>query len=122
MSFDSSPLLSILPSRSIAPPPVLAAPAAPTRWADVTIYFVNGETIGVRLPGAKPRHFHAVELEMAHKVTRNPTARFALLLHLCARRGRTDWRSARFADESPMAFDNFDAFKMQAHALRGALQ
>src|SRR5439155_8897421 len=105
MSFDSSPSLPMI---------LLPFSSAPAGWADVTIYFVNGETIGVRIAGAKPRHLHAVELGMAHKVTRNPTARFELLAHLCTRRGRTDWRSARFDEESPMAFDNFDAFKMQA--------
>lgn len=92
------------------------------RWADITIYPMNGETIGVAIAGARPRHFHAVEIGMAHKITRNPTVSFELLVHLCAHGGRADWRTARFAEEAPIAFDNFPAFKMQAYALRRSLR
>ena len=108
--------------RSVRVAPRALPSAAPARWSEVAIYPMNGETIGVAIRGEKPRHFHALELGMAHKVTRNPSVAFSLLLHLCARRGRTDWRSARFAEESPIAFDNFEAFKMQAYALRRILK
>lgn len=107
-------------SRIYVPPVIEVAPDA--RWQDVTIYPMNGETIGVALQGERPRHYHAVEIGMAHKVTRNPTVSFALLLHLCAQGGRTDWRAARSADDARIAFDNYAAFKMQAYALRRSLR
>ena len=108
--------------RQRAFPLPLVDPDAGARFSDLTIYPMNGETVGVAIFGEKPRHFHAVELGMAHRITRNPTVAFGLLLHLCESRGRTDWRSARFAEDAPIAFDNFAAFKMQAYALRRILK
>lgn len=107
--------------RSYSPPAPLL-PANGAAWSDITIYPMNGETVGIAIKNEKPRHFHAVEVGMAHKVTRNPTVSFELLLHLCAHHGRTDWRQARFSEDAPIAFDNFPAFKMQTYALRRALQ
>lgn len=104
------------------PPPAALVEVPPgARWQDVTIYPMNGETVGVSLAGGRPLHLHAVEIGMAHKITRNPTVAFELLLHLCAHGGRADWRAARFAEDAPIAFDNFPAFKMQGYALRRAL-
>jgi len=117
--FVVHPIVVDLRAHAPAAPPALAPHL---KWADVTIYPLNGETLGVIAGDAKPRHLHAVEIGMAHKVTRNPTVSFELLLHLCANGGRTDWRRARFAEEAPIAFDNFPAFKMQVYALKRALR
>jgi hypothetical protein len=91
-------------------------------WSDVTIYYVDGATVGIAVPGSRPLHASAVELGMAKQNSRTPSKRFALLLHLCRHRGRTDWRRARSSDEEPLVFDNFTAFRMQASPLRRDLQ
>jgi hypothetical protein len=91
-------------------------------WSDVTIYYVDGATVGIAVPGSRPLHASAVELGMAKQNSRTPSKRFALLLHLCRHRGRTDWKRARSSDEEPIAFDNFTAFRMQAGPLRRDLQ
>jgi hypothetical protein len=91
-------------------------------WSDVTIYYVDGATVGIAVPGSRPVHASAIELGMAKQNSRTPSKRFALLLHLCRHRGRTDWKRARSSDEEPVAFDNFTAFRMQANPLRGDLR
>jgi hypothetical protein len=91
-------------------------------WDDVTIYFVDGATVGVCMPGARPVHASAVDLGMAKDKARTPTRRFMLLVHLCLHRGKTDWRSARVSESHALAFDNFTAFRMQANDLRRELQ
>ncbi len=103
------------------PAPVFPLPPG-AGWGDVTVYFVDGATLGICVPGARPVHASAVELGLAKESSRMPTKRFALLAHLCLHRGRTDWRRARESDTHPVVFDNFAAFKMQATELRRDLQ
>jgi hypothetical protein len=114
----------------VAPPQARTAPSpAPrfqlppgARWNDVTIYYVDGATVGIAVPGARPVHASAIELGMAKETSRTPSRRFALLLHVCRHRGRTDWKTAGFAEDEPIAFDNFAAFRMQVSPLRRDLQ
>jgi hypothetical protein len=91
-------------------------------WSDVTIYYVDGATVGIAIPGARPMHASAIELGMAKERARTPSRRFALVLHLCRHRGRTDWKTSGFAEDEPIAFDNFAAFRMQVSPLRRDLQ
>jgi hypothetical protein len=114
----------------VAPPPASAAPVPVARfplppgagWGDIAIYYVDGATVGIAAPGARPVHASAIELGMAKENSRAPSRRFALLLHLCRHRGRTDWKTAGFAEDEPLAFDNFAAFRMQVSPLRRDLQ
>lgn len=114
----------------VAPPRAPDAPAPAARfplppgasWNDVGIYYVDGATVGVVVPGARPVHASAIELGMAKDTSRAPSRRFALLLHLCRNRGRTDWKTSGFAEEEPIAFDNFASFRMQVSPLRRDLQ
>jgi hypothetical protein len=112
------PAAAVIDAAATFTRPAIAAARFPlppaASWRDVTIYAVDGATIGIAAPGFEPRHHCAADLGMIHAITRNPTKRFSLLVHLCLERGRTDWRSA--------GFDNFEAFKMQAHGLRGQLR
>jgi hypothetical protein len=122
--------LSGVPAVVLVPPrpddsgaPAARFPLPPgAGWIDVTIYYVDGATVGIAVPGSRPVHASAVELGMAKQNSRTPSKRFALLLHLCRHRGRTDWKRARSSDEEPVAFDNFTAFRMQANPLRGDLR
>jgi hypothetical protein len=118
------PVLFPQPEQAVTPPRSAARFHVPpsANWSDVTIYCVDGATVGVCVPGERPVHVSAVELGMAKDKARTPAKRFALLVHLCMHRGRTDWRHARTADDHPVVFDNFAAFKMQATALRRDLQ
>ncbi len=105
------------------PPPAARFPVPPgAGWQDVTIYYVDGATVGIAVPGARPVHASAIELGMAKETSLMPSRRFALLLHLCRHRGRTDWKTAGRAEEEPIAFDNFAAFRMQITPLRRDLQ
>ncbi len=119
------------PKVVVVPPPVTSERARPAPrfplppgagWGDVTIYYVDGATVGIAVPGARPAHASAVELGMAKENSRTPSRRFALLLHLCRHRGRTDWKTAGHAEDEPLAFDNFAAFRMQVSPLRRDLQ
>lgn len=114
----------------VAPPQARSEPGPAARfplppgasWGDLTIYYVDGATVGIAAAGARPVHASAVELGMAKENSRTPSRRFALLLHLCRHRGRTDWRTAGRAEDEPIAFDNFAAFRMQVSPLRRDLQ
>jgi hypothetical protein len=123
--------LSGQPTVIVLPAPQQSAPECrPARfplppgagWGDVTIYYVDGATVGIAVPGARPVHASAIELGMAKERARTPSRRFALLLHLCRHRGRTDWKTSGFAQDEPLAFDNFAAFRMQVSPLRRDLQ
>jgi hypothetical protein len=114
----------VAPPRTPAAPPTAARFLLPpgATWNDVTIYYIDGATVGVAVPGARPVHVSAIELGMAKETSRERCKRFVLLLHLCLRRGRTEWKSAGFADDEPIAFENFAAFRMQVAPLRRDLQ
>lgn len=123
LSGSRAPLL--VPPELVADAPPRRAPLFPlppgARWDDVTIYGVDGATVGICAPGARPVHASAVDLGMAKAKARTPAKRFQLLVHLCVNRGQTDWKRARTASD-PLVFDNFAAFKMQAIELRRDLQ
>jgi hypothetical protein len=122
---SGSPAPLLVPPQPVADTAARRAPIFPlppgARWGDVTIYAVDGATVGICEPGARPVHASAVDLGMAKTKARNPAKRFKLLVHLCMNGGQTDWKRARTASD-PLVFDNFAAFKMQAIELRRDLQ
>jgi hypothetical protein len=122
---SGSPAPLLVPPEPVVEASARRAPLFPLppsgRWEDVTIYAVDGATVGICAPGSRPVHASAVDLRMAKTKARNPAKRFQLLVHLCMNRGQTDWKRARTASD-PLVFDNFAAFKMQAIELRRDLQ
>jgi hypothetical protein len=104
-----------------APPALVPLPPG-AGWRDVTVYYVDGVTVGVTAPGMRARHLTAIDLGMAKANSRGPSQRFKLLLHLCALGGRTNWRSAGMADQERLTFRSFEAFRMQANPLRRSLR
>jgi hypothetical protein len=115
----------------LVPPPAPAKPSRPAPrfplppgagWNDVTIYFVDGATVGICIPASRPVHASAVDLGMAKDKARVPSRMFTLLVHLCLHRGKTDWQSARRSETHTLVFDNYAAFRMQANGLRRQLQ
>jgi hypothetical protein len=124
-ALSGQPTVIVLPApqqRAEKRPPARFPLPPGAAWGDVTIYYVDGATVGIAVPGTRPAHASAIELGMAKERARTPSRRFALLLHLCRHRGRTDWKTSGFAEDEPLAFDNFAAFRMQVSPLRGDLQ
>ena len=104
------------PAPSIDPYPEVRRVSVPsgTRWNQIEIYRVNGETVGVRAHGTACGHYTHIDLGMAHKRTKQPTKKWAILMGLCEAHGRLDWsgRSAR----------DWSAHKQQVSELRPLLQ
>jgi hypothetical protein len=119
------------PQRCAPPPPPTAPRVAPkfllppwATWKNVTIYYVDGATLGITVPGSLAAQFTAVDLGMAKLTNRMGTKGFELLVHLCRMHGRTDLEKAANTDEEnhPITFKTPKAFSMQVAALGEHLQ
>ncbi len=62
-----------------------------TRWNQVELYPVDGETLGVRVLGAARGHHTHVHLGMADKRTKKATKKWSILIALCEAHGRLAW-------------------------------
>ena len=84
-----------------------------TRWNQIELYPVNGETLGVRAHGAARGQFTHVDLGMANKRTKQPTEKWKILVRLCEAHGRLAWSGSG---------RDWNAFKQQISELRPLLQ
>lgn len=86
-----------------------------TRWNQVEIYPVDGETLGVRVRGAACGHHTHVDLGMANKRTKKATKKWSILMGLCEAHGQMPWPKRASKKE-------WSAFKEQVSDLRPLLQ
>lgn len=92
-------------------PTSLQAPRG-SRWSEVTLYLVDGETMAARANGGRLQRFHHYEVGMSDGRTGRPNKKWRLLEGLCENFGELRWRGYAAS---------FGAFKEQvsghAHAL-----
>ncbi len=80
-------------------------------WKDLHFSLADGHTLLVRTSGVTVRRSY-VDLGMAHKTSRNPTAPWTLLVAVCNGRGQFDWK----------ALGDFGAAKTQVYELQRLLR
>jgi|GEM_PF-2536725 len=92
-----------------APATHRAAPGS--RWNQVKVWLVNGDTVRVELPGRAPQGFTAAELGLVHQrsTARQQTKGWQILSALCNGNGTCSWRAGGCA--------SFGAFKVQVSEL-----
>jgi hypothetical protein len=84
---------------------------AGSQWNQVKVWFVDGDTVRVEVPGRPPRSLTAAELGLVHKrsTARQQTKGWLILSALCEGNGTCSWRAGGCA--------SFDGFKVQVSAL-----
>ena len=108
------------PRAAIPAPPAKPPPGAPAagplipgarRWADVSIYLVDGEMVRIDVPG-RCRRFSYVDLGMAKVQNRRPNAQWQMLRAICEGDGEFKWRD----------FGQFQAARKTVSRLRQKLR
>jgi hypothetical protein len=98
--FEEVALPAILRLRPPLAEPAVARPSstggAPlaqrgTRWNEIELYFIDGDTLSVRVAGGHPQRKTCRELGMADKRGGGHTKRWELLVKLCEGRGHLKW-------------------------------
>ena len=84
-----------------------------TRWSEISIFLVDGETIAIQVPGQATRRYSHHELGLAHRRTGRPTKKWRILERLCENNGSLPWQ---------VVSNQFNAFKGQVSGLRRVLQ
>jgi hypothetical protein len=102
------------PSRAPAPPDPVHLHAPPgTRWSEITLYLVDGETIAIRAPGQRLQRVHHRQLGLVNQRTGRPSKQWEILERLCEGYGHLHWSGT---------VREFNAFKAQVSRLRSVLQ
>lgn len=109
LAYSAEPMVSIASNTNRAS---LQAPDG-TRWSEVTLYLVDGETIAVRTNGGRLQRFHHYDVGLADRRSGKPNKRWRLLEALYENYGEIRWRSHA---------STFGAFKEQVSGLRHVMQ
>ena len=83
------------------------------RWNQVEMFYVDGTTLAMRMPGHPMKRFSHQDIGLANARNRNPTKAWDLLVELCEQSGARSWSGTP---------KQFGAFKQLVSTLRDRLQ
>lgn len=86
---------------------------AGTRWNELSFYYIDGETLAVRAPGARQQRLSYRDFGMVDGRSGKPSKKWALVVRLCENRGECDWNGLS---------RSFDTFKQLVSETRPVLQ
>lgn len=100
------------PASTEPPNPDLACPPG-TRWNQVEMFYVDGTTLAIRVPGRRMRRFTHQDLKLAHRRNGAPKKAWDALAEVCEHNGVRPWTG------TPR---QFNAFKQVVSDLRTEMQ
>lgn len=95
-------------------PDVVRIPNAKgTPWGQVKFYYVNGETLAIKVPGSRMARYSHIELGLANKRNKKPNKKWVLIEKLCEKNGTCDCNDLK---------QSFSAFTTLVSEMRSLLQ
>jgi len=86
---------------------------AGTSWNEVSFYYIDGETLAVKVPGSRQQRLSYRDFGMVDGRSGKPSKKWALIVRLCENHGECDWRGLS---------RSFDTFKQLVSETRPVLQ